>query len=92
MDLRVSQGAREFKKNCLEGIVACETSTARNDLVEAAGVEPASETAGNKERLHAQSRSRDFAPDPQNGQGESGASPMISPPTHGPRVGSQPAV
>ena len=39
-------------------------------MVEAAGVEPASETADNKERLHAQSRSRDFAFYPQNGQGE----------------------
>jgi hypothetical protein len=47
-------------------------------MVEAVGVEPASETADNKERLHAQSRSIDFALDPQNGQGESNASPWIS--------------
>jgi hypothetical protein len=62
------------------------------ELVEAAGVEPASEDAVRKERLHAQSRSRDFAPRPQNGQGDPGTSPMISPSPHGPSGEGQPAV
>jgi len=61
-------------------------------MVEAAGVEPASETANNKERLHAQSRSSDFALCPQNGQGEQSASPWISSPQPGPSLGNQPAV
>ncbi len=48
-------------------------------LVEAAGVEPASEIEVDKERLHAQSRSEDFALRAQNGQGARNASLWISP-------------
>ncbi len=47
-------------------------------MVEAAGVEPASEIDVNKERLHAQSRSEDFALRAQNGQGARNASLWIS--------------
>jgi hypothetical protein len=47
-------------------------------LVEAAGVEPASEIIDNKERLHAQSCSGSFALCAQNGQDAHIASPWIS--------------
>jgi hypothetical protein len=47
-------------------------------LVEAAGVEPASEIVVNKERLHAQSRSEVFALRAQNRQDARIASPWIS--------------
>ena len=43
--------------------------------MEAAGVEPASEIVVNKERLHAQSCSEDFALRTQNGQDARIASP-----------------
>jgi hypothetical protein len=49
------------------------------DLVEAAGVEPASEIVVSKERLHAQSRSEGFALRAQNRQDARIASPGISP-------------
>ena len=48
------------------------------EVVEAAGVEPASETVVNKERLHAQSRSGGFALCAQNRQDAHIASPWIS--------------
>jgi hypothetical protein len=44
-------------------------------MVEAAGVEPASEIVVNKERLHAQSRSEGFALRAQNGQNTRKTSP-----------------
>ena len=47
-------------------------------MVEAAGVEPASEIVVNKERLHAQSCSGGFALCAQNGQDAHIASPWIS--------------
>ena len=50
----------------------------RLTMVEAAGVEPASEIVDNKERLHAQSRSGDFALRAQNRQDARNASPWIS--------------
>jgi hypothetical protein len=62
------------------------------DMVEAAGVEPASEIDDNKERLHAQSRSEDFALRAQNGQGARNASLWISFPLPRRSVGNQPAV
>ena len=49
------------------------------DVVEAAGVEPASEIVVNKERLHAQSCSEGFALRAQNRQDARIASPWISP-------------
>ncbi len=61
-------------------------------LVEAAGVEPASEIDDNKERLHAQSRSSDFALRAQNGQGARKASLGISFPQPRRSGGNQPAV
>ena len=47
-------------------------------MVEAAGVEPASEIVVTKERLHAQSRSGGFALRAQNRQDARIASPWIS--------------
>jgi hypothetical protein len=61
-------------------------------VVEAAGVEPASEIDDNKERLHAQSRSRDFALRAQNGQGARNASLWISFSKPRRSVENQPAV
>ena len=61
-------------------------------MVEAAGVEPASEIVVNKERLHAQSRSGDFALRAQNGQGARNASLWISFSKPRRRVENQPAV
>jgi hypothetical protein len=61
-------------------------------MVEAAGVEPASEIDDNKERLHAQSRSGDFALRAQNGQGARNASLWISFSLPRRSVENQPAV
>ena len=61
-------------------------------MVEAAGVEPASEIVGNKERLHAQSCSEGFALRAQNRQDACIASPWISPLWPVPSHEDQPAV
>ena len=45
------------------------------NMVEAAGVEPASEIEDSRERLHAQSRSGDFSLRAQNGQNTRNPSP-----------------
>jgi len=80
-------------QNCLPSLGGLSNDRVHEKkLVEAAGVEPASEIIDNKERLHAQSRSGDFALRAQNGQGARSASPWISFSLPGRSGENQPAV
>ena len=65
--------------------------TSNLELVEAAGVEPASEIVVSQE-TPCSVRSAGFTPGAQNGQDAQEASPMISRLEHGPSTNRQPAV
>ena len=64
-----------MKKPAFTLVFGCDWILLDVDMVEAAGVEPASEIVGNKERLHAQSCSAGFALRTQNRQDARIASP-----------------